>query len=149
MSVGVVLLQGAFEIINNGHIRALKRARSEGSYLIVALNTDALLSLYKGRQAVLPWKQKAEVLRGIRYVDLVVPAHHFHPLDLLKRHRVSTYCLTREWYGEHQQEIDYMHSIGGRVVILPRYRAVVYTSQIKERLLAEAERDRRANSLTG
>jgi glycerol-3-phosphate cytidylyltransferase len=145
----VVLLQGAFEIINNGHIKALKRARSEGDYLIVALNTDVLLSLYKGRQAVLPWKQKAEVLRGIRYVDKVVAAHLFHPLDLLRRYHVSVYCLTREWYSQHQQEIDYMHSIGGRVVILPRYRAVVYTSQIKERLLAEALQDRRATSHTG
>lgn len=138
MSVGAVLLQGAFEIINNGHIKALRRARSEGSYLIVALNSNRLLHDYKDRVAVLPWRQKAEVLRAIRYVDKVVVANHFSPLALLKTYRVSTYCISDEWVAQHQLEIDFMRSVGGRTVVLPRYRAVVATSQIKARLLAEA-----------
>ena len=134
----IVLVQGAFEIINYGHIRAFKRAKSEGDYLIVALNTNRLLKAYKGRDAVLPWSQKKAIIESIRYVDAVIPARYFSPLELLKKHRVNVYCLTREWEDTKAKEIEYIRSIGGRVVFLPRYAGAIPTSEIKNRLLIEA-----------
>jgi glycerol-3-phosphate cytidylyltransferase len=134
-----VLLQGAFEIINYGHIRAIQRAASEGDYLIIALNTNALLRKYKQREPVLPWQHKKTILQSMRYVDLVVEARTFNTLPLLKRWGVQVYCLTREWESYKAPEIAYMKSIGGRVVFLPRYAGVVPTSEIKRRLLEEAK----------
>ena len=43
-AASVVLLQGAFDILNYGHIRAFKYAKAQGDYLIVALNTNELNS---------------------------------------------------------------------------------------------------------
>jgi glycerol-3-phosphate cytidylyltransferase-like family protein len=34
----VVLVQGAFDILNYGHIRASRYAKAQGDYLIVALS---------------------------------------------------------------------------------------------------------------
>ncbi len=133
-----VLIQGAFDIINYGHVRAFKRARSLGDKLIVALNTDRLLWKYKKRKAVIPWKQKKVILEAIRWVDEVIPAPEFSPLKLLKKHKVDVYVLTKEWENTKTEEIAYMKGKGGKVSFSPRYAGVVCTSDIKRRLLKEA-----------
>ncbi len=135
----MVLIQGAFEILNYGHVRALKRARSLGDYLIVALNTNRLLKAYKKKDAVLPWRHKKVILEALRWVDKVVPAHNFSPLKLLKKHNVSVYVLTREWEATKTEEIAYMKAKGGKVSFSPRYKGVVATSDIKRILLNESK----------
>lgn len=133
----IVFLQGAFEILNNGHVKCFKRAKSEGDYLIVALNSNRLLPKYKC-EAVIPWHQKAEIIRSIKYVDKVVEAPNFSPLTLFKKYDVSVYMLGDEWIDTKAREIAYMKKKGGKVVILPRYKKVVCTSEIKRLLLKEA-----------
>lgn len=134
----VVLIQGAFDIINWGHIKAFERAKSHGDYLIVALNSNALIAQYKGREAVLPWYQKKFILESCIYVDKVVKATEFSPLKLLKKHKVDVYVITREWTDTKDKEKAYMKKKGGRVVYSPRFKGVVPTSTIKRILLQEA-----------
>jgi len=135
----VVLLQGAFDILNWGHVKAFQRAKKLGTHLIIALNTDELLKKYKGRDAVIPWQQKKEIIEAIRYVDEVIPATEFSPMRLLKLYDVDVYVLTREWEDTKAKEIAYMHAKGGKVSFSPRFEGVVCTSEIKRRLLQEAK----------
>jgi len=132
-----VLIQGAFEIINAGHVQALTECREQGDRLVVALNTNELLASYKGREAVLPWEEKRIILAGLRSVDLVVPIDTFSPLALLKKHRVKVYCVSEEWIDTKHEELNWMESNGGCVFITTDF-AVVRTRDIKARLLAEA-----------
>lgn len=134
-----VLLQGAFEIINYGHVRALARAKSEGDYLIVALNSDKLLKEYKNRTAVLPYWQKKIILESIKYVDMVIVANNFSPMKILKKYDIDVYCYTKEWESSKTKEIEYIKKKGGRCVILPRYKGTIPTSEIKQILLKEAQ----------
>lgn len=141
MKQKVVLFQGAWEIINYGHVRAFRRAKQlagPNGILILALNTNALLRKYKKREAVLPWRHKATILRAIKWVDKVVPAHNASPLELLKKYDVDVFVLTREWEASHPDSIAYMKSKGGKVFFSRRYAGVVATSEIKNRLLKEA-----------
>lgn len=133
----VVLLQGSFDILNWGHVKAFQRAKAQGDYLIVALNTNALIKRFKGRDAVLPWYQKKYIIESCRFVDKVVRATEFSPLALLKRYKVDVYVLTREWECTKKREIAYVKKKGGRVVYSPRFKGVISTSRIKEVLLRE------------
>jgi glycerol-3-phosphate cytidylyltransferase len=134
----IVLLQGTFDLLNWGHVKAFQRAKAQGDYLIVALNTNALVKRFKGRDAVLPWYQKKFIIESCRFVDKVVRASDFSPLKLLKRYDVDVYVLTREWHSTKAREIAYMKKKGGRVVYSPRFKGVIPTSKIKEILLKEA-----------
>jgi glycerol-3-phosphate cytidylyltransferase len=131
-----VLLQGAFDILNYGHIRAFKFARAQGDYLIVALNTNELIRDYKGREPVMAWSQKRRIIEACRYVDRVVPAREFSPLKLLKRYQVDVYVLSREWEHTKAAEIAFMKQKGGRVSFSRRFTGVS-TSAIKATLLKE------------
>jgi len=131
-----VLLQGAFDIMNYGHIRAFRFARAQGDYLIVALNTNELIRAYKGREPVMPWSHKRSIIEACRYVDKVVPAREFSPLKLLKRFQVDVYVLSYEWEHTKAAEIAYMKQKGGRICFSRRFEGVS-TSAIKATLLKE------------
>ncbi len=136
----VVFLQGAFEIINGGHVQAFKLAKSYGDYLIIGLNTNALIKIYKQRSPVMSWKEKATILRSIKYVDKVVPAPAFSPIELLRKYDVDVYCLTEEWTSSKKVEFKYMeHKPTGEIKFLPRFKNATATSIIKKILLKEAE----------
>lgn len=135
----IVMLQGAFDIINWGHIKAFQKAKSYGDYLIIALNSNELVKVYKGRDAVLPWYQKKFIIESCKFVDKVVLADSFSPLELLKKHKVNVYCITREWETTKDEEIEYIRKTGGKTVFLPRFKGVIPTSQIKKILLEEAQ----------
>lgn len=132
----IVLLQGAFDIPNYGHIRAVKFAKARGDYLIVALNTNELIRDYKGREPMMLWSQKRRISEACRYVDKGVPARKFSPLELLKRYRVDVYTLSREWEHTKAAEIAFMKQKGGRICFSRRFHGVS-TSAIKATLLKE------------
>jgi glycerol-3-phosphate cytidylyltransferase len=135
----IVFIQGAYEIINWGHIKAFKRAKSLGDYLIVALNSNELIKEYKKRDPVLPWYQKKFIIESCQFVDKVVKATEFSPMNLLKKYDVDVYVLTREWEHTKSEEIAYMKSKGGKISWSPRFKGVVCTSDIKRILLNEAK----------
>lgn len=135
----IVAVQGSYDLINWGHCRSLKLAKSYGDYLIVFLNSNKLLKSYKNREAVLPWYQKKFILESLKYVDKVIVANNFSPLKLLKKYKVDVYCLTKEWEFSKTKEIEYMKQKGGKIKFLPRFKGVVPTSMIKKILLQEAK----------
>ena len=135
----IVFFQGTFEVLNYGHIKAFEMCKTWGNYLIIGLNTDKLVESYKHRKPCIPYDQKKGILEAIRYVDKVVPAPHFSPMDLLKKFNVDVYVIGSEWVEAHSQEIDYIKSKGGEIRITPDF-GYVHTSQIKETLLKEAEK---------
>src|SRR5690349_18051006 len=112
-----VLVQGAFDILNYGHVETFRFAKSHGDFLIVALNSNSLIKDYKNRQAVMPWWHKKRIIESIRYVDKVVKADDFSPLKLLKKHKIDVYITTEEWVNTKAKEMDYMRESGGITVI--------------------------------
>ncbi len=131
-----VFVQGAFEIINAGHIKVFEFCKEQGDFLIVGLNTNELLRQYKKREPVFPFEEKKILIEAIRYVDLVVPAPEFSPMNLLKALDIDIYCYAEEWAETKVEEIAYMKSIGKRSAWISDF-GLTRTSQVKERLLAE------------
>lgn len=130
----IVLLQGAFELLHSGHVRAMKRAKGYGDFLIVAVNTPKLISEYKHRTPLLSYKDKKIIIQSIRYVDMVVSANHFSPLQLLKEYDVDVYMIAPEWLDTKQEEIAYMKAKGGEIRMCHNYKNVVRSSDIRRML---------------
>ncbi len=68
----IVLHGGSFDLIHVGHIRLLAKAKAAGDILVVGLNSDDLIRRIKiPRRPIIPEKQRAEVLLGLKSVDYV------------------------------------------------------------------------------
>ncbi len=68
----VVLANGCFDLVHVGHVRYLTDARSRGDYLVVALNTDAVVRELKGAgRPLVPLAERAELVAAFACVDAV------------------------------------------------------------------------------
>jgi rfaE bifunctional protein nucleotidyltransferase chain/domain len=83
----IVFTNGVFDLLHAGHLAQLRAARSLGDVLIVGLNSDSSVrQLQKGQdRPVVPEASRAELLRELRCVDMVLLFEEPTPLDLIMR----------------------------------------------------------------
>lgn len=95
-----VLTYGTFDTLHHGHVRLLRRARSLGDYLIVALSTDEFNAL-KGKTAMFSYADRKEDLEALRYVDLVIPERTWEQkIEDVKMYHVDVFAMGDDWTGK-------------------------------------------------
>ena len=78
----VVAVSGGFDPIHVGHVRMFQEAKALGDKLVVILNNDHWLKQKKGF-VFMPQKERAELIRNIKWVDAVMlTGHKAHPSDM-------------------------------------------------------------------
>lgn len=68
-----IVVSGHFDPIHAGHIEYLRLAKELGDKLIVIVNNTHQSMLKKGYE-FMPFKDRMEILKAIRWVDEVVPS---------------------------------------------------------------------------
>ena len=124
----IVLTYGTFDLLHQGHVRLLKRAKALGDILIVAVSTDEFNAL-KGKKSYHSYEIRKEILEAIKYVDLVIPEENWNQKinDVIK-YNVDTFVMGDDWQGK----FDFLKEFC-EVVYLPRTEGIS-TSQIKQDL---------------
>ena len=125
-----VLTYGTYDLLHYGHINLLKRAKSLGDYLIVALSTDEFNET-KGKKAYHDYETRKKMLEAIRYVDLVIPENSWEQkINDIKEYHVDITVMGGDWAGSDKFEYlqDYCE-----LVYLPRTEGIS-TSKIKKEL---------------
>lgn len=119
-----VLTYGTFDLFHYGHMRLLKRARSLGDYLVVALSTDEF-NAGKGKISAHDYETRKEFLEAIRYVDLVIPEMSWEQkLDDVVRYQIDVVVMGDDWAGSDR--FDYLKE-HCELVFLPRTEGVSTT----------------------
>ena len=92
-----ILTYGTFDLLHNGHIRLLKRAKKEGDYLIVALSTDEFNKI-KGKKSYYSYEKRKEMLEALRFVDLVIPEKSWEQkASDIKKYEVDEIVMGSDW----------------------------------------------------
>jgi len=69
----IIWTNGCFDILHLGHIRMLEFAKSQGDKLVVGIDTDERVRLYKGNgRPINNQEYRAEMLRSLKSVTEVV-----------------------------------------------------------------------------
>ncbi|MCE8017071.1 adenylyltransferase/cytidyltransferase family protein [Halomonas sp. MCCC 1A17488] len=119
---GTVITYGTFDMFHIGHLNLLRRLAGMGSRLIVAVSTDEF-NAGKGKRTLIPFEQRAEIVRSIRYVDEVIPETNWdQKIDDVQRYGVSTFAIGEDWRGHFDFLARYCE-----VVYLPRTEGVSTT----------------------
>lgn len=123
----VVITYGTFDLFHIGHLRLLQRAKQFGDFLIVAVSTDEFNAI-KGKSAVIPYEQRAEIVKNIKGVDLVIPEESWEQkVEDMKKYNVDVLVMGEDWKGK----FDYLKDYGVEVVYLPRTKGIS-TTKIKK-----------------
>lgn len=124
---------GVYDLFHIGHLNLLKNAKSLCDKLIVGVTVDELV-LYKGKRAVIPFHDRLEIVRSIKYVDAVVPQYDMDKLLMCKKLGAKILFVGDDWYGtdkwkNYQKQFD---SEGIRIIYFP------YTQGVSSTIISKA-----------
>ena len=128
----IVFTNGVFDILHAGHVTYLRQAAQLGDRLVVAINDDKSARGLKGKnRPINNLRARAEVLKGLRQVDWVVPFSEKTPEVLL--HKIKPDLLVKGGDYKKRTDVvgyDIVESYGGKVKILSHTADVSTTSTI-------------------
>lgn len=115
-----VITYGTFDLLHQGHINILKRAKALGDYLIVGVTTenfDVTRGKINVRQSLM---ERMEAVRQTGIADEVIPEEYVgQKIDDIIRNNVSIFALGSDWEGQ----FDYLNEYC-KVVYLPRTEGI-------------------------
>jgi len=70
----IVFTHGAYDLFHIGQSEFLRKSKEKGQILIVGIDSDELVSMYKGIvRPVIPLEQRLNIISKLQYVDFVFP----------------------------------------------------------------------------
>lgn len=132
---------GVFDLFHVGHLRMIENAKSMCDKLIVGVTVDDLVT-YKNKKAIIPYDERAEIVKNIRYVDAVVPQESMDKFDAWKKLKFDIMFVGDDWYGDPRWE-EYERQfaeVGVKIIFFPYYKGTSSTL-IKEVLIKLKETD--------
>lgn len=117
-----IVTYGTFDLYHVGHVRLLKRLKHIGDRLVVGLSTDEFNAI-KGKQVVIPYSDRKEILLSSRYVDDVFAEKCWEQKrDDLIREKADIFAIGDDWAGKFDDLQDIV-----KVVYLPRTKDISTT----------------------
>ncbi len=111
---------GVFDLFHIGHLTLLKNARGLCDKLIVGVTVDELVS-YKNKRAVIPFEERLEVVRSIKYVDAAIPQYDMDKFEMWNKLSFDVMFVGDDWYQSDRwvQLQEKFTAVGVRVVYFP------------------------------
>jgi glycerol-3-phosphate cytidylyltransferase len=112
---------GAYDMFHIGHLNILKRAAAECDRLVVGVVSDEVVLKAKGKLPIVPFEERLEIVRAIRFVDDAVPDLHVDKFDAWRHLRFDVLFKGDDWRGtERGIKLEgELESVGARIVYFP------------------------------
>ncbi|MBD3164439.1 adenylyltransferase/cytidyltransferase family protein [Candidatus Woesearchaeota archaeon] len=123
---------GVFDLFHIGHLNILRNAKSMCDKLIVAVSTDDLVE-YKAKRALIPFTERCEIVRSIKYVDSVVPQYNMDKFAAWKKIKFDIMFVGDDWHDtpKWQKIEEKFKEVGVKIIYFP------YTKGISSTILNE------------
>ena len=141
----IVLTNGCFDLLHQGHITFLQRCADLGDRLLVGLNTDQSVARLKGPgRPVLPESARADILAAIRWVDAVIVFPQSTADELIRLVKPDIYAKGADYDpqggGRGLPEIATVRDVGTRLELIPLVPGAS-TATLVEQIRVSTERE--------
>jgi D-glycero-beta-D-manno-heptose 1-phosphate adenylyltransferase len=142
MGYRIVLTQGVFDLIHEGHARYLEKALAYGDILIVGVDTDAFTRARKGpNRPVVPFQERLNMLAHLRHVSMLTPRDIGQDIGLLIKTVQPHVLIASESTKDFpEQEIVAYKEYCEEVVVLPPQATTSTTARIRFLTIDGADR---------
>jgi len=118
-----VITYGTYDLLHQGHINLLRRAKELGDYLIVGVTSDSFdrgRGKLNVRNNVL---ERVEAVKATGYADEVIIEDYLgQKIDDIQKYDVDIFAIGNDWEGKFDYLIEYC-----KVVYLPRTEGISST----------------------
>lgn len=125
-----VITYGTYDLLHEGHINILRRAKKYGDRLIVGVTSEDYDRSRGKMTAVQSLDERVEAIEKLGFVDVVIVEHHkFQKSVDIQKYSVDYFVIGDDWVGK----FDYLNEFT-QVVYLPRTAGISSTmlrSQMK------------------
>lgn len=130
----IVLTIGSWDLLHIGHVRYLLQAKNQGDVLVVGVDTDRGIKLYKGElRPVIPQDERCEMLSYQDCVDFItliddINEKGFWQYELVKKLKPDIFVAVEDSYPPEQ--IEEIKKYCSQIVILPRQAKNTSTTRL-------------------
>ena len=112
---------GVFDLFHVGHVKILKKAKSLCDKLIVGVSTNGLVKKYKNKKPIIPYNERVEIIKSIKFVDLVIPQNTLDKTQSYKKLKYDVIFVGDDWYSSKKWKIldKQFKKLGVKIVYLP------------------------------
>jgi len=124
---------GVFDLFHIGHLNILKNAKAMCNKLIVGVSTDELIIEYKNKKPVIPFEERIEIVKSIKYVDKAVPQTTMDKFKMWENLKFDLMFVGDDWKGTEKWinlEKKFLE-VGVKIIYFP------YTKSTSSTLLNE------------
>ncbi len=111
-----IITFGTFDLLHEGHIKILERARNKGDYLIVGVSTDAL-NAKKGKSSIFSQDQRRAYVQALEVVDEVFFEESLElKNEYINRYGANLLVMGDDWRGKFDWvscDVEYLERTPG------------------------------------
>jgi len=115
---------GVFDLFHIGHLNILRSARGMCDKLIVGVSTDELVKK-KGKKALIPFEERIEIVRAIKYVDVAIPQTTTNKMEEWEKLHFDIIFVGDDWYADEDWRAFELNGL--KVVYLPYTKGISST----------------------
>ena len=111
---------GVYDLFHIGHLNLLINASSLCDQLIVGVTTDELVS-YKNKKPIIPFQERLEIVRSIKYVDAAISQPDMDKFKAWEKLKFDVLFVGDDWFKNPKwEEIESrFKEVSVRVVYFP------------------------------
>lgn len=142
MGYRVVLTQGVYDLIHEGHAAYLENAKSQGDVLIVGVDSDELTRKRKGpERPIVPQEERLKMLVHLRHVDIVTLRNVKDDIgDLIRLVRPDVLVVSKSTTDFTRNMAQEYVAYCGSIVTLPPQATTTTSARIRNLTIEGAEK---------
>ena len=132
---------GVYDMFHIGHLNIIRKAKEQCDYLIVGVSTDELVRKEKNKTPVIPYEERFEIIRALKYVDQVVPQLDKNKLEAWEKYHFNKMFVGSDWQGTPQwlKFEEQFKPFGVEIVYIPYTKGISSTklTEVVKNLLSD------------
>ena len=135
----IIYTVGTFDLLHVGHIALLEYCKSLGDVLAVGVASDRVVNSYKPNVPVIPLKQRMEMLKALRCVDIVRPYHELEYVSGCRELNADIFVIGEDWGNKpHNVAVESYLKSRGKQINQVLYNPRTSSTQIKQNVIAQS-----------
>lgn len=113
--------QGTYDMFHIGHLNLINNAKQYCDYLIVGVNSDALVETYKAKTPVIAQEARCDIIANIKAVDKCVIASTLDKVEVWHQLHYDAIFIGDDWKenSRWKNTVIELRKVGVDVVFLP------------------------------